>query len=41
VRERYKYQTCIASSANKANLKFEETQPMLEDKLASFIAGIF
>ena len=35
------YQTRIASSANKVNLKFEEAQPILEDKLAASIAGIF
>jgi hypothetical protein len=41
VRDRRKYQTRIASSANKVNLKFEEAQPILEDKLATSIAGIF
>lgn len=41
VRNRRKYQTRIASSANKVNLKFEEAQPILEDKLAASIAGIF
>jgi hypothetical protein len=41
VRNRRKYQTRIASSANKVNLKFEEAQPMLEEKLAASVAGIF
>jgi len=41
VRDRRKYQTRIVSTANKVNLKFEEAQPMLEDRLAASIAGIF
>lgn len=41
VRDRRKYQTRIASSADKVNLKFAEAQPILEEKLAASIAGIF
>lgn len=38
---RQRYQTRIASTANKVNLKFEEALPALEDGLARSIAGIF
>lgn len=38
---RQRYQTRIASAANKANLTFEEALPALEDGLARSIAGIF
>lgn len=38
---RQRYQTRIASYANKVNLKFEEALPALEDGLAKSIAGIF
>lgn len=38
---RQRYQTRIASSANKVNLKFEEALPALQDGLARSIAGIF
>jgi hypothetical protein len=40
-RARRKYQTRVATSANKVNLKFEEAEPVIEDKLASALAGIF
>ena len=40
VRERHKYQTRIASTANKVNLKFEEALPVLQEQLAKSIAGI-
>ncbi len=39
--DRQRYQTRIASSANKVNLKFEEALPALQDGLARSIAGIF
>ena len=35
-----KYQTRIASTANKVNLKFEEALPLLQEQLAKSIAGI-
>lgn len=38
---RQRYQTRIASSANKVNLTFAEALPALEDGLARSIAGIF
>jgi Enterobacterial TraT complement resistance protein len=41
VRNRRKYQTRVASSANQVNLKFAEARPVLEEKLAASIAGIF
>ncbi|ENW8440235.1 TPA: complement resistance protein TraT, partial [Escherichia coli] len=36
----HKYQTRVVSSANQANLKFEEAKPHLEDQLAKSIANI-
>ena len=36
----HKYQTRIASNANKVNLKFPEAQPVLEDQLAKSISNI-
>jgi hypothetical protein len=41
VRDRKKYQTRVASTANKVNLKFEEAVSVLQDQLAKSIAGIF
>ena len=41
IKNRRKYQTRIASSANKVNLEFEETKLELEDALSRSIAGIF
>lgn len=38
---RNQYQTRVVSVANKANLKFEDAQPMLEGQLQEVIAGIF
>lgn len=38
---RNQYQTRVVSVANKANLKFEEAQPVLEEQLQNVIAGIF
>lgn len=38
---RQRYQTRIASSANKVNLKFEEALPALQDGLSKSISGIF
>lgn len=38
--DQHKYQTRIVSSANKANLKFDEAKPVLEEQLAKSIAGI-
>lgn len=38
---RQRYQTRIASIANKVNLTFQEALPALEDGLARSIAGIF
>ncbi|MFT4273128.1 MAG: complement resistance protein TraT [Pantoea sp.] len=37
---RMKYQTRVASNANKVNLKFEEAKPVLEAQLAKSVAGI-
>ena len=39
--ERKRYQTRIASSANKVNLKFEEALPPMMEGLARSISGIF
>ena len=36
----HKYQTRVVSNANKANLKFPEAQPVLEDQLAKSISNI-
>lgn len=38
---RNQYQTRVVSVANKANLKLEDAQPMLEEQLQEVIAGIF
>lgn len=38
---RQRYQTRIASYANKVNLSFEEALPALEEGLAGSVAGIF
>ncbi len=35
------YRTRIVSTANKANLKFEEALPVLEDGLTRSISGMF
>jgi len=40
-RTRKKFQTRVATSANKVNLKFTEAQPVIEANLASALAGIF
>jgi hypothetical protein len=40
-RTRRKYQTRILSTASKANLKFGEALPRLEEQLAKSLAGIF
>lgn len=34
------YQTRVVSTANKANLKFDEAKPVLEDQLAKSVSGI-
>ena len=39
--KRVRYNTRIGTMANKVNLQFEEAQPVIEEKLASVIAGIF
>ena len=39
--DRKRYQTRIASSANKVNLKFEEAQSPMIEGLARSIAGVF
>lgn len=39
--DRNQYQTRVVSIANKANLKLEDAQPMLEEQLQQVIAGIF
>lgn len=41
VQARKKYQTRIISTANKVNLKFEAALPLLANKLAKSVAGIF
>lgn len=39
--DRMRYQTRVATSASKVNLKFEEAMPVIEQNLAMSIAGVF
>ena len=41
ITDRMRYQTRVATSANKVNLKFEEAMPVIEENLSMAIAGVF